>query len=100
MRILIAEDDLVSRKVLEATLKRLGHEVVACTDGEEAARVLLAGGAPRIAVLDWMMPGRDGTELCRLIRATPSLETMFQVGATWLMLRPRLYRRNALCSSV
>ena len=82
MRILIAEDDMVSRTLLVATLKRLGHEVVACADGDEAVGVLEGENPPRIAVLDWMMPGRDGIEICRTIRGTPRLETMFVVLLT------------------
>lgn len=69
MRILIAEDDLVSRKMLEATLARWGYEVVITSDGEAAWEALQQPDAPGIAILDWMMPGLDGVEVCRRLRA-------------------------------
>ena len=71
MRILIAEDDPVSCKVLEATLHKLNHEVIVTHDGTAAWAELQADDAPRILILDWMMPGHDGTELCRMLRARP-----------------------------
>ena len=68
MRILVAEDEPVSRAVLVAQLTRLGHEVVATEDGEQAwAR--FAAEPLECVVTDWMMPGMDGLELCRRIRA-------------------------------
>jgi diguanylate cyclase (GGDEF)-like protein len=68
MRILIADDEPISRRLLQATLERLGHEVVAVADGSEAIEQLLAPDAPRFAILDWMMPGMNGLEVCRAIR--------------------------------
>jgi DNA-binding response OmpR family regulator len=68
MRVLIAEDDLVSRKMLEATLTRWGYEVVITCDGESAWKALAAEDAPRIAILDWMMPNLDGVDVIRRIR--------------------------------
>jgi two-component system cell cycle response regulator len=68
MRILIAEDDAISRRILEATLKRSGYEVVAACDGQAAWDALQAPEAPRLAILDWMMPGMDGPEVCRAVR--------------------------------
>lgn len=70
MRILIAEDDVTSRAVLASVLKKLGHEVVAVVDGAEAWAAMQQPGAPRLAILDWMMPRMDGLEVCRLIRQT------------------------------
>jgi DNA-binding response OmpR family regulator len=72
MRILIAEDDLVSRKMLEATLARWGYELVITSDGEAAWQALQQADAPRIAILDWMMPGLDGVDVCRRVRARES----------------------------
>jgi len=72
MRVLIAEDDLVSRKMLEATLARWGYEVVITSDGEAAWEALQRDDAPRIAILDWMMPGLDGVDVCRRVRARES----------------------------
>ncbi len=68
MRILIADDDPVSRRLLEGTLIRMGHAVVAVPDGTAALKVLLAPDGPRFAILDWMMPGADGLTVCREIR--------------------------------
>jgi phosphoserine phosphatase RsbU/P len=68
MRVLIAEDDLVSRKMLEATLTRWGYEVVITCDGESAWKALASENAPRIAILDWMMPNLDGVDVIRRIR--------------------------------
>lgn len=68
MKILIADDDPISRRLLEATLARLGHEVLAVPDGLEALSSLLAADGPRMAILDWMMPGLDGLAVCRAVR--------------------------------
>jgi two-component system, cell cycle response regulator len=68
MRILIAEDDLISRRLLEAKLIKWGYDVVAASDGDAAWMALTVPDAPRIAILDWMMPGADGVELCRRVR--------------------------------
>src|SRR2546423_924777 len=69
MRVLIAEDDMVSRRVLEATLDKFGYEVVVAADGAEAWATLQSADAPHLAILDWMMPEIDGVELCRRVRA-------------------------------
>ena len=67
--ILIAEDDLVSRRILEAFLVRWGYCVTQVSSGDDAWRVLNQEGAPRLAILDWMMPGLNGVELCARVRA-------------------------------
>ena len=72
MRILIAEDDPVSRRVLETTVRKWGHEPVIATDGVMAWSVLQSKDAPPLAVLDWMMPRLDGAELCRRVRESGS----------------------------
>jgi CheY-like chemotaxis protein len=72
MRILIAEDDPVSRRVLDLRLKAWGHEVVITKDGAEAWAALQRNDAPRLAILDWMMPGGDGVEVCRRLRERQS----------------------------
>lgn len=69
MRILIAEDDAVSRRLLETTLTKWGYEVITTTDGLRAFDVLSQPDAPSLAVLDWMMPGMDGAEVCRRARS-------------------------------
>ena len=68
MRILIADDDELSRRVLEVTLRRLGHEPVIVTNGTDAQELLLRRDGPRLAILDWMMPGADGLAVCRAVR--------------------------------
>lgn len=71
MRVLIAEDDPISRRLLEATLTRWGYGVVVTADGTEAWEALRRGDAPSLVILDWMMPGMDGPEVCREARAIP-----------------------------
>jgi diguanylate cyclase (GGDEF)-like protein len=68
VRILIADDDTVSRRILEITLIRLGHEPVMVTNGTDAQEILLRPDGPRLAILDWMMPGADGLAVCRAVR--------------------------------
>ncbi len=68
MRILIAEDDLVSRMLLHAALNHWPFQVVVATCGEEAWQIMQQEDAPRLAIVDWMMPGMDGLELCRRLR--------------------------------
>jgi diguanylate cyclase (GGDEF)-like protein len=68
MKILIAEDEPVFRKLLEEMLVTWGYEVVVARDGNEAYQVLLSVDAPKLAILDWKMPGIEGIEICRKIR--------------------------------
>lgn len=72
MRILIADDDVTSRLVLAGVLAKCGHEVVATVDGADAWEALQRPDAPRLAILDWMMPGLAGVEVCRRVRALAS----------------------------
>jgi phosphoserine phosphatase RsbU/P len=82
VRVLIAEDDPVSRRALDATLAAWGYEVVVTRDGTEAAGVLDGPGSPPLAILDWMMPGLDGTELCRRVRAAGRPEPPYLILLT------------------
>jgi two-component system cell cycle response regulator len=68
MRILFAEDDSVSRRRLSAVLTKWGYKVLQACDGNEAWQVLQHSGAPQLAILDWMMPGLDGIEVCHRVR--------------------------------
>jgi two-component system, cell cycle response regulator len=68
MRILIADDSTVSRHLLERTLTRWGYEVISCADGTEAWEQLQLESAPQLVILDWMMPGYSGPELCNMVR--------------------------------
>ena len=69
MRILIADDDLTSRVILRAVLEKNGDEVVATCNGAEAWETMQQPDAPRLVILDWLMPGPDGVEVCRRVRA-------------------------------
>jgi len=69
MQILIAEDDLTSRTILTAVLRKSGYRVVSTCDGEEAWEALQQLGSPRLAILDWMMPELDGITVCQRVRA-------------------------------
>ena len=68
MRILIADDSIVSRHLLDATLRKWGYEVVVACDGTEAWNVLQLPDAPKLVILDWVMPGLTGPEVCRRVR--------------------------------
>ena len=68
MRVLIADDDAVSRRLLQVTVEKWGHEVLTTSDGAEAWQHLEKADGPRLAILDWMMPGLDGLEVCRRAR--------------------------------
>ena len=69
MKVLIADDDTISVRVLETTLRGWGHEVVVAHDGTTAWEVLQRDDSPRLALIDWMMPGLEGPEVCRRARA-------------------------------
>jgi sigma-B regulation protein RsbU (phosphoserine phosphatase) len=69
MRVLIADDDPVSQRLLERLLIGWGHEVATADDGTAALAALQASDAPRLAILDWSMPGLEGPEICRRLRA-------------------------------
>ena len=68
LEVLVAEDEPSSRLLLERSLESWGFRPVVCADGTEAVERLLVADAPRIAVLDWVMPGMDGVDVCRAIR--------------------------------
>lgn len=72
MKVLIAEDDLTSRLVLQNSMARWGYDVLSVPDGNRAWEELQKPGAPALLVLDWEMPGMDGIDLCRKVRAGES----------------------------
>lgn len=82
MRILIAEDDLTSRVMLVAVLKKFGHEAVPTVNGEEAWEAMQKSDAPRLAILDWMMPGMSGVEVVRQIRAHTTVPQPYLIMLT------------------
>jgi sigma-B regulation protein RsbU (phosphoserine phosphatase) len=68
MKILVADDDAVPRRFLQGALTKAGHEVLIARDGNETWQLLQGPEAPRLAILDWLMPGMDGVEICRKVR--------------------------------
>jgi two-component system, cell cycle response regulator len=70
MKVLIADDSAMSRALLRSTLQRWGYEVIAAEDGEQAWRILSGDDSPSLAILDWVMPGLTGIEVCRKVRKT------------------------------
>ena len=68
VKVLIADDSIVSRHLLEATLRKWGYEVTVACDGVEALHALEQDDAPALVILDWMMPGMTGLEVCHKIR--------------------------------
>jgi sigma-B regulation protein RsbU (phosphoserine phosphatase) len=82
MKILIAEDDPVSRRVLEEILAEFGHDRVVAADGLQAWAALQQGDGPQLAIMDWMMPGMDGIQLCRKVRATPATAFTYLILVT------------------
>jgi two-component system cell cycle response regulator len=69
MKVLVADDDAVSRFLIQHQLESAGYEIIAVDNGHLAANHLSRAGGPRLAVLDWVMPGLDGPGVCRAIRA-------------------------------
>src|ERR1700761_3732648 len=69
VRVLAAEDNPVFQSMLRSMLAKWGYDPVIARDGLEAWRALDSENAPRLAILDWMMPGMDGVEICRRVRA-------------------------------
>jgi len=80
MRVLKAEDEAISRRLLESTLTKWGYEVVVTGNGDDALRVLQDQDAPLLAILDVMMPGMEGVEVCRRVRQ------MSQASPTYIIL--------------
>jgi phosphoserine phosphatase RsbU/P len=70
MRILIADDDRMSLVMLKGTLEPWGFDVVVAQDGDAAWQCIVGSEPPALAIIDWMMPGIDGIELCRRVRST------------------------------
>jgi DNA-binding response OmpR family regulator len=82
MKVLIAEDDRISRRLLEITLQRMNHEVVVTENGAQAWETLQGEDAPQLAVLDWMMPMMDGVDVCRLVRQQETAQYVYLILLT------------------
>jgi len=68
VKILLAEDDLISRRLVEQVLESAGYEVLHVSEGDSAAAILCSEDGPRLALIDWMMPGMDGPTVCKEVR--------------------------------
>jgi len=82
MRVLIADDDPAALLLLESVLEDWGYEVMTARDGTEAWDVLRRGDAPPLAILDWMMPGLDGVEVCRKVRQASEAPYVYLIMLT------------------
>ena len=90
MRILIAEDDAVSRTILRRSIEKLGHECLAAEDGEKAWELYKETPGVDVVISDWMMPGMDGLELCRMVRGEERDEYTYFIFLTALGDREHL----------
>lgn len=82
MKILIADDEALSRRLLEKTLERAGYEVTAVENGKQALEQLCRPEAPRLALLDWVMPELDGPGVCRAVRTRSEQTYVYMVLLT------------------
>jgi len=82
MKILIAEDDLTSQLMIKSIVVTAGYEPIVTGDGQNAYEILVKPDAPKLAVLDWMMPGMDGVELCRKVRELKSNDPAYLILLT------------------
>ena len=82
VHVLIAEDDRVTGEILARTLQRWNYATTVVSDGAQAWEQLRTANAPTLAILDWMMPGLDGTEVCRKVRADLPLANMYLLLVT------------------
>jgi diguanylate cyclase (GGDEF)-like protein len=82
MRALVADDDPVTRAILSKALEQWGMDVTVAQDGTAAWEALTSGPPPQIAILDWVMPGLEGVELCQRIRREPALTGIYVILLT------------------
>lgn len=82
MNILVADDDVASRTILTALLKRTGHEVTVVDNGIDAYDILSSDGHPDMVILDWLMPGKDGAEICRELREITRVRPLYIIMLT------------------
>jgi two-component system, cell cycle response regulator len=82
MHILVVDDDPLTLHMVVYRLRQWGHEVISCTDGDSAWKMLETGTVPNLAILDWMMPGLNGPELCQRIRGRSDSPYMYIVMLT------------------
>src|SRR5690349_18200180 len=82
MKVLLADDEQLTRTTVELALRDWGFEVTGVGDGLKAWEVLLQADGPRLALLDWLMPGMDGPEICRRARTEPHLQSAYLILLT------------------
>ena len=82
MRVLVADDDLVIRRLLENTLRQWGHDVALASDGQQAFDALADGAGPPLALIDWMMPGMDGYAAIHEIRGRSAFRRLPIIALT------------------
>ena len=82
MQVVIAEDDRVTGEILARTLQRWNYATTLVGDGAEAWERLRVASEPTLAILDWMMPGMDGPEVCRRVREELPLANMYLLLVT------------------
>ena len=82
MKVLIAEDDALYRRVLQATLAEWGYKAETVTEGNAALAALTAPNGPPMAILDWIMPGLEGIDVCRRLRTRPSSTPIYVIVLT------------------
>jgi len=82
MKILIAEDNVTTRRILETILVKWNYDVISACDGNDAWEKLQENDPPKLIILDWMMPGINGVEICRRLRRTDSVDPMYIILLT------------------
>jgi DNA-binding response OmpR family regulator len=82
LKILIAEDDFAPRLLLEAILKKVGHEVASASNGKNAWQAMQGENPPMLAIVDWMMPEMNGLEFCRKVRESADLSSTYIILLT------------------
>ena len=82
MKILIAEDNLTTRRILETILIKWNYDVISVCDGNEAWEKIQEKDPPKLIILDWMMPGLNGVEICRRLRRKDPREPMYIILLT------------------
>lgn len=90
-RILIADDDPITRLMLSTLLKEWGYDVVEADDGPQALALLEQEDSPPLAILDWVMPGMDGVDVCRAVRKSCEAKPLYL-----LLLTVKTERADAL----
>jgi sigma-B regulation protein RsbU (phosphoserine phosphatase) len=82
MRVLIAEDDVVTARVVAGLLRAEAHDVTVVQDGLSALAALIVPESPALALLDWMLPGADGPEICATMRECPNETPTYRILLT------------------